>query len=291
MSVQRLIVYHGNCIDGFTAAWACWKRYGDDAEYFPAQYGSGGADVELPDVVGRDVVMVDFCTGREQLLRLFEQAKTFQVYDHHKTAEAACRGLSFCTFDMNRSGAGLVWDCLLPGVEIWSTPLEDQRPWLVKYVEDRDLWRWALPRSKEVSAYISAQEQTFARWDEMAFTETPEQAALKGEGVLGYIDRYVSEMSKQARRTCFAGFENVPIVNAPYINTSELVGHLAESAEFAVGWFQRADGMYQYSLRSRGNFDVSALAKQFGGGGHKNAAGFALNAPPDMLRERPPATL
>ncbi len=41
---------------------------------------------------------------------------------------------------------------------------------------------------------------------------------------------------------------------------SKLVGHLAESAPFAVGWFQRADGLYQYSLRSCGDFDVSSLA-------------------------------
>ncbi|NIV11578.1 MAG: bifunctional oligoribonuclease/PAP phosphatase NrnA, partial [Aliifodinibius sp.] len=31
-----------------------------------------------------------------------------------------------------------------------------------------------------------------------------------------------------------------------------------------------------YSLRSRGDFDVSALAERFGGGGHKNAAGFRV---------------
>jgi nanoRNase/pAp phosphatase (c-di-AMP/oligoRNAs hydrolase) len=31
------------------------------------------------------------------------------------------------------------------------------------------------------------------------------------------------------------------------------------------------------SLRSKGNFDVSEIALKFGGGGHKNAAGFTLD--------------
>ena len=36
----------------------------------------------------------------------------------------------------------------------------------------------------------------------------------------------------------------------------------------------RADGRWQFSLRSEGEFDVSAVAQQYGGGGHRNAAGF-----------------
>lgn len=212
--MSQLVLYHGNCIDGFTAAWACWKRYGDEAEYVPVHYGANGADVELPDVKGRDVVMVDFCTGRDQLLKLFDQAKSLRVLDHHKTAEAACRGLSFCTFDMERSGAGLAWDELVPMNVEWGEdwPKDNGRPWLVSYVEDRDLWRFARPNSKAVNAYISSKEQTFEAWDRMAYEESAEIAAARGEGVLGYIDRYVYEMSKQARKMAFAGVALVPVV-------------------------------------------------------------------------------
>jgi phosphoesterase RecJ-like protein len=38
-----------------------------------------------------------------------------------------------------------------------------------------------------------------------------------------------------------------------------------------------ADTVTKVSLRSRGNVDVSALARSFGGGGHANAAGITLN--------------
>lgn len=38
--------------------------------------------------------------------------------------------------------------------------------------------------------------------------------------------------------------------------------------------YDLADGLIQWSLRSRGDFDVSEVAKQYGGGGHRPAAGF-----------------
>jgi oligoribonuclease NrnB/cAMP/cGMP phosphodiesterase (DHH superfamily) len=269
---KQLVIYHGNCKDGWTAAWACWKRFGDAAEYFPAGYSAGGADVQLPDVTGRDVVMVDFCTGREQLLRLKESAASLLVLDHHKTAEAACAGLDFCVFDMEQSGAGLAWRHFHPGMP---------EPWQVSYAEDHDLWRFKLPLSKAVNAALAGMPmESFELW-EHDLPDTAAEAALQGAAVLAYIDRYVGEMAKQARSLPFAGHD-VPIVNAPYINTSELVGHLAQSAPFAVGWFQRGDGKYQISLRSRGaeGVDVSEIAKAHGGGGHRNAAGFACDRLP-----------
>jgi len=54
---------------------------------------------------------------------------------------------------------------------------------------------------------------------------------------------------------------------------------MTPSAPFSVGWFVRSDGLFQYSLRSRGDFDVSELAKLWGGGGHKAAAGFEVPTP------------
>lgn len=272
--MRRLIIYHGNCDDGFTAAWACWRRFGDDADYFAAQYAGYDADVVLPNVLGRDVVIVDFCPERAQLLRLKAVAKSLIVLDHHKTAKDACAGLDFCVFDMERSGAGLAWDHF---VNDRRNSIIYPDEWLVDYVEDRDLWRWNLPDSKEINAYISMTLKTFAAWEEI-HRAGPQVALDAGRIVLAYIDHYVGEQMHQARDIAFAGVI-VPVVNTPYINTSELVGRLAERCEpfpvpFAVGWFQRGDGLYQYSLRSRGDFDVGELAVRLGGGGHKNAAGF-----------------
>jgi hypothetical protein len=262
--MKQVVIYHANCIDGFTAAWCCWRRFGAAAEYVPAKHGD-----PPPDVAGKDVVIVDFSYPRETLIEMYAAAKTLRVLDHHKTAEADLAGLHFCTFDMNFSGAGLAQTEFSNG---YLSPL-------VAYVQDRDLWRFQLAKSKEINAWIGSLEHSFQEWsraDVMLFSAF-ETCAAHGEALLRAVDRYCHEMAKQARLVEFAGHGRIPVVNAPYINTSELVGYLAESAKFAVGWFQRGDGKYQYSLRSRGDFDVSELAKRFGGGGHRQAAGFTVD--------------
>jgi hypothetical protein len=265
MNIERpnLVLYHGDCIDGFTAAWAVNRILKDPAiSYLPVLHGR-----PPPAVRGRRVLLLDFAYPMDTLLRMAVNAEMLQVLDHHKTSQADLAGLPFAYFDMDRSGAGLAWD-LLSGDP-------STRPWLVDYVEDRDLWRFALRCSKEVNAWIGAQcRDSFAAWDRLL--EAGRETAIgSGQAVLVTLDRYVAEMSLQARNVRFCGY-TVPVVNAPYINTSELVGHLAETATFAMGWFQDNTGMYRYSLRSRGDdsVDVSEIAKRFGGGGHRNAAGF-----------------
>jgi hypothetical protein len=259
------VLFHGNCIDGFTAAWCAWRKYGDEATYTPAHYGE-----PAPDVTGEDVLIVDFSYPRDVLIAMHASAKSLRVLDHHKSAQADLEGLDFCLFDMERSGAGIAWDELKTG----------PRPPLVDYVEDRDLWRFALPDSRTINAFIGSFDFSFETWCSLSdglFDLRQRDAVLTGgQAILRKEHRYVVEMAKQARTMRLAGY-NVPVVNAPYINTSELVGHLAESAVFAVGWFQRGDGKYQYSLRSRGDFDVSEFARQFGGGGHRNAGGFTVD--------------
>ena len=67
------------------------------------------------------------------------------------------------------------------------------------------------------------------------------------------------------------------------MNCSEHVGRLLEKnpdALFAAGYFQRADRKWQFSLRSREGFDVSEVAKKYGGGGHAPAAGFEVTILP-----------
>lgn len=273
MTKPILVLYHANCIDGFTAAWAAWQTLGDeDAEYRAVNYGE-----PAPDVTGRDwVYVLDFAYPRAVMEAMAASVRGLVVLDHHKTNEAALAGLPFARFDMNRSGAGLAADYFAAGDS-----------WLIDYVEDRDLWRFALPHSKEINAWIGAQiRDSFARWHELA-AQGWGVAAERGRAVLQYLDRYVHDVAATARRVTFEGYPDIPIVNAAFPGISEVVGHLAESAPFAIGWAQRADGLYQYSLRSRGadGVDVSEIAKRYGGGGHKNAAGFQL-AEKDMFEMR-----
>lgn len=69
----------------------------------------------------------------------------------------------------------------------------------------------------------------------------------------------------------------IPVCNAPHYYASELAGFMAEGKPFAGVFSTNGEDEF-WSLRSRSDagVDVSAIAKQYGGGGHKNAAGFKV---------------
>lgn len=274
MDDRPLVIYHANCMDGLVAAWAVKMALGE-VETLAADYGDAP-----PDVRGRRVIIVDFSYPRETLEKMFIDAASLIVLDHHKTAAEALAGLPYAVFDMTRSGASLAWDHFF---------LTAPRPWIIDYVEDRDLWRWALPHSKEINAYLSVIPKTMGMIDRIARGKSADLIAL-GETVLLAQRVYLDETKRQARMGVLKGHTSpfVPIVNAGRYCHSELIGELAEGHPFAVGWCQLADGEFLYSLRSRdGGEDVSAIAKKLGGGGHRNAARFKSKSIAHLFPESP----
>jgi phosphoesterase RecJ-like protein len=54
----------------------------------------------------------------------------------------------------------------------------------------------------------------------------------------------------------------------------------------AVLFFKQTEGdEYRVSMRSKGDIDIGSVAKAFGGGGHKNAAGCTATGPVDALQK------
>ena len=262
-----LVLYHDNCPDGFTAAWAVWKFLGDEAEYRAVNYGQ---KPPATHALGRRVILVDFSYPRLLLDDLAAHAKSVEVYDHHKTAQVDLADWpnGKVVFDMNRSGAGIAWD---------QFHVHLHRCALVDYVEDRDLWRWALPDSREVSEYIFSVDRTFSQWDQLStgLEHYREQIVEAGKALLRAKKVRVATICKNARMMTF-GDVTIPVVNTAW-DFSEIGEYLVCAAfpEAPAGgyYFDRADKR-QWGFRSRGDFDVSALCKQHGGGGHAAAAGF-----------------
>lgn len=266
---ETIVIYHGGCPDGFTAAWAFRAlRPEANAEFYPGRFGE-----EPPDVRGKHVYVCDFSYPRDVMVRMHAAAASLLVIDHHKSAQAELAGLPFCVLDMERSGAGLTWDHLGG---------DRPRPWLVDVVEDRDLWRFRLgDRTRQVSAYLATLPMTFEAWDEL-LAQGPEAAAGKGASIQAYIDSYGEKACEHALMKNVAGHV-VPVINIFYENCSDHLARLCQmypQHAFAASFFLSRNGRWVFSLRSVGEFDVSAIARQFGGGGHRNAAGFDVPALP-----------
>lgn len=260
---KPLVLYHASCWDGFCAAWA-FRRTRPNAECVPVQYG------ELPpDVTGREVYVLDFSFKRDVLLRMKADADYLLVLDHHKTAEAELTGLDFCRFDMTKSGGRMTWEHFI----------DQNPPWLVTYTEDRDLWRWALPDSKEINAALRTYPLSFDEWDKMAAFNEIQMAELvvAGSAVLRSEAAIVRSHVNNANEVEIDGHK-VLCVNATML-MSEIAGELAKGRPFGMTWFEGDNNERVYSLRSRDDgIDVSAIAKAHGGGGHRNSAGFRAPA-------------
>lgn len=172
-----LVIYHNNCADGFCAAYVARQKY-PNATFLPLDY-----NVEPPygPVEGKNVLVLDFSWPTRELNEaLAVRAKSFRILDHHKSAQETLAGLPFATFDMNRSGAGLAWDYLFGK----NSPDDGQtvrdfgdgvicencsrlpRPWFVNYAEDYDLWKFELPESRAVNAFMQSFPFDFITWDQ-----------------------------------------------------------------------------------------------------------------------------
>lgn len=285
-----LILYHNACPDGWAAAYICKKKY-PEAKLVPLNHGLTPQQMDelVNQCYDKDVIMVDYSLRtRLDNDTLNQAAKSFRILDHHKTAQAVLDGAPYATFDMKRSGAGLAWDYLFgedsPDFNAGQKmidPFKDFRPWWVNYTEDQDLWNWKLENSQEINAYLMTMPRTVESWDAITKHDTMETAYDSGVGVRRYIEYYTRSVVAEAQEgvLVFDGKNYITaVLNIPYAGVSEAGNALCKSGyPVSMLWFERGDGITQFSLRGDGSVDVSAIAKSFGGGGHNNAAGFQLS--------------
>lgn len=248
------VLYHADCADGFGAAWALWKKY-PDARYIPVKHGQPPPE----GLDGAHVVMVDFSYRREVIEQLAQSAASLLILDHHVTAQAALAGLPYAYFDVKKSGAVLAWE--------WAHA--EPVPWLLQYVQDKDLWQWRLPDSREMNAALASYPFDFQVWEGL----TRDVLKVEGRAILRRDHSLIDKIVEESVLVEFEG-ETVPAVYSP-VMTSQIGERLCQGFPFCLIWHER-DGLRYFSLRSKpGTADVSALASRYGGGGHVNAAGFS----------------
>lgn len=261
---MTVCIYHGNCADGFGAAWAVRKALGD-IEFHPGKYQE-----PPPDVTGKDVVMVDFSYKRPELLELAARAKSILILDHHKTAAEDLVDLPAnvtAIFDMNHSGAMLTWKHFFP---------DEAPPVLLLHIEDRDLWRFALKNTREIQANVFSYPYDFQVWDRLMAANV-ETLITEGSAIERKHFKDIKELLGVVTRPMIIGGFSVPVANLPYIHSSDAGHQLAEGRPFGACYWDTPEGRV-FSLRSTdAGVDVGAVAQLYGGGGHRNAAGFSVS--------------
>lgn len=267
-----LLIYHGpSCLDGLACKWCVLQRW-PDVETHMGIYGQ-----DPPDVTGKRVLIADFSYPEEQLKAMAAQALELVVLDHHETArehvtkllkENVIKG----TFDLNRSGAGLTWEV------VWGQRFG---PKLIEHIQDRDLWKFEMEKTHEVTALVASYGDDLPAWTELARmldSGRHREAHAQGEAILRARRQDMTALMRAGIRTMIIGGERVPVCNAPFFWASEIGHELAKMSP--VGWggtyMDLSTGQRQFSLRSadKDKAPVHLIAKEYGGGGHPGAAGF-----------------
>lgn len=299
MQEVDICLYHGaNCRDGYCSFWLVKKAF-PDAVGYPTNYGD-----PLPDesvYAGKSVVICDFSYPPDQMAVLAVKAKAVVTLDHHISAvrkwdaeldhgpsmtfhDETWRPNVSMLFDTRKSGAVLTWEWL-QSIGADPDPEASRAPWLVRYVQDRDIWAWELPESKAVNAYVASRPMTVEAWDRLY--ELMEQVDSSGQSVgmakvaeMGRLllerdGEYVGRVVENAVYWPLADGVSVPVLNTTHLH-SEVGNALCQGHPFSLTYFDDLKAMKRrWSLRSAdGGMDVSKVAECLGGGGHARASGF-----------------
>ena len=338
-SMKTIIAYHKFCRDGWAAALVSYYWHVQrlivrdrDVVFLPL----------LPDEVSKAVNRLileprktqirffDLAITKKDVDKLFDRFTDVHIADHHKTTAdsfsvksdgmnvssfryskgADVDGFKKFVFNNDKCGAALAWEYYYPNEDL---------PVLIKYLQDRDLWRWSMYESKLVNAGLYETLNTpyvvrdhiqpnngvrvwcstatkpgfldptnkvpdFTQWiSYLQSNEWVDDILQVGRTVKSIQEREIKKIINYARVKVWNN-NKVYFVNSN-VHTSDLGEALytrtnADGAllcDYVFIWrYDHTTNQCYVSLRSLAetNNDVSTIAKQHGGGGHKHAAGF-----------------
>ena len=262
-----VILYHDD-LDGFGAAWAAWKKFGNKADYLSVDYSK-----PMPTgLKNKEIYVLDFCYPEAETKALLKNNKKVMVIDHHISQKNIIKILKEYIWDIKHAGCVLSWQYFHPGKKI---------PRLIEYIESIDLWNFKLKNTREITSFLETLSRDFKIWDKVIFEIESKnkfsEYLEKGKVIAGFSRKIIEILASNSESAVFEG-KKVSVVNSPIFN-SELGGYLLKKTKvpIVIIWSLK-NGRIRVSLRSLNGVDVSKLAQKYGGGGHKQAAGFSLNA-------------
>jgi hypothetical protein len=184
-------------------------------------------------------------------------------------------------FDLNKCGAVLTWEYFFPKQPV---------PALLHFVDDRDLRRWRQPSSQYINEALSHLGRSFKKFKELLPLTTEELVQNYGdlgEALLNPKLTKAIALAQNAQWRNILGHRVLVVeinsLDGYYYN--EVMAYLYDTYEESlfVATYMHIDDGYKFSFRSKQGsnaFDVSAIARQFGGGGHHCAAGARLKQLP-----------
>jgi oligoribonuclease NrnB/cAMP/cGMP phosphodiesterase (DHH superfamily) len=274
-----MVLYHGDCIDGFASAFACYYYFKQKKDkkkkkiiYIPLQYQK-----PPPMVDGKNILMCDFSFKYSTLKNILKSAKKLLILDHHQSAEKDLKNIpkENKIFRMDHSGAYITWAYFFG---------EESVPLMIRYVEDNDIWKRSMTNTRQFISYVANIPKQFDAYEQLLDDEYVTNSVIPmGDGMQRQNDNYINDGVKKMavnfilldNRLYFVGIVNTSILKSE-IGNAFLISN--PDVNFAICYSKNEyTGETYVSMRSTNTgSDVEEIASKFGGGGHRNAAGLSV---------------
>ena len=278
--------YHSADLDGHCSG-ALIKMAYPECVLIKINYGDAFPWELIPIGCGEKVFMVDFSLQPyTEMRKLAIHADPLIWIDHHKSAIEERDIFSDTYLGIQTSGIGacaLVWEYIQSKSNLKETPT------FVKLLAEYDVWNHTDPRTLLFQYGMRQQGNTYPDnqdfWKSLFDTEKVQRIIEVGSIILSY---QTTENKKYANACAFDteldGLKCIAINKM--LTNSQLFDSIWDENKYdAMLVFGFRKGTWTVSLYStKQNIDVSVIAKNRGGGGHKQAAGFQCSVLPFKMK-------
>ena len=271
------IFYHAD-YDGVCAGAIAYRHFNKEAKMFPINY-----HIPFPfETIEKDeeVWLLDYGIPVEEMQRLSKITKNIGWIDHHKTSMGGGYPKTEGILSVDKSGCELTWDYFHK---------ESPTPWAVKYIGDRDIWKWQYGDGTRffyngLQLEKDSMEPTASIWDTLlAMPENHKHVdRISERGTVVEKFKLIQNKDLVDRWAYEIVFEGYKCLVLNCSNTIDRLSNEMRERGHQISILYTFDGQnYTVSLYTADkDIDVSVIAKKYGGGGHKGASGFVTKELP-----------
>ena len=286
--MKTTIIYHQvkegtDCPDGIVSAWIA-SRIHDEASIIGCCYQSEIPVFSEPT----NIIIVDFSFKKEVINQWLKDGHIVTILDHHQTAldelkDFSSKLLGKIVINDATSGARLTWEHFF----------NEPEPAFIKYIVDRDNFNFVYPETQAIhealaklrslcpditSKFVFFDILSNLNDDELTSWLVPignELLKAKREAISKANLRWEEKLIDEFLVPCVYLNQNEERLTSDICMMMYRDKFIIEKGYPFVACV--SSDTITVSLRSDkngNNFDVSEIAKKFGGGGHRNASGF-----------------
>lgn len=276
-----IVIYHSRDLDGFCSGAIVKKKY-PNAKLIGYDYGQPFPWEEIP--FGEPVIMIDVSLPMDDMFKLADLSGNFTWIDHHKSAIEdfyKCSAPPLGTkivLNVGIAACELAWQYFFP---------EQEMPEAVNLLGEYDTWRngdenrWKdkiLPFQFGMRMRCTSPE-TFP---DLLDYEDPDvdliyRIRMEGNTILEYqAQTNMRNCRSNAFYILFEDYRAICLNGGPF-NSDTFKSVYDEIKHDLMMPFQFNGKFWTVSLYTTKDIDCSVLAKKWGGGGHKKAAGFQVD--------------